>query len=45
MEQRRTKGKVINLTSDMCGLQSVSAERLWVACNGFRLTVKEKKNV
>ena len=39
----KTKGEVIDLTSDMCGLQSVSAESLWVVCNGFRLTTKEKQ--
>ena len=38
----KTKGEVIDLTSDMSGLQSVCAERLWVVCNGFCLTTKEK---
>ena len=31
-ETEKTKGKVIELTSDVCGLQSVSAERLYGWC-------------
>ena len=41
----KTKGAVTDLTSDMCGLQSVSAERLWMVCNGFRLTAKGKQRL
>ena len=37
-ETEKTKGEVIELTNDVCGLQSVSAERLWMVCNGLRLT-------
>ena len=40
-ETEKTKGEVIELTNDMCGLQSVSAERLWMVCNGFRPTTMD----
>ena len=37
----KTKGEVIDLTGEVCGLQSASAERLWVVYDGFCLTTKE----
>ena len=39
----KTKGEVMDLTTRVCGLQSACAERLWVVCNGFHLTTKEKQ--
>jgi len=33
----------MDLTTRVCGLQSACAERLWVVCNGFHLTTKEKQ--
>ena len=37
-----TKGEVLDLTSDVCGLQSVSAERLWVLVCFKMITVLER---
>ena len=38
----KTKREVIDLTSDMCGLQS---ETLWVVCKRFLLTTKETQHL
>ena len=42
-QKTKTKTDLIDLTGDLCSAQSESTEKLWVICNGFRLTMKEKQ--
>ena len=42
-ETEKTKGEVIELTSDVCGLQSVGAERLWIVVCQIIVTPSDEK--
>ena len=42
-QKTKTRTDLIDLTCDLCSAQSESTEKLWVICNGFRLTMKEKQ--
>ena len=41
-QKTKTRTDLIDLTGDSCSAQSESTEKLWVICNGFCLTMKEK---